>query len=303
MFLLVALPWIAALSADRGMLALSPKKDVGRFLGVTDAPKDSGAAAAIAGGARAMWGALGPVLLVVVAGALPHGRWGPRHRRVRLLLLLTAAALFVLVVRLHDGWGYSGGRHALAASCLLLPFAGEGAMTLVGFISRTGRRRAAAILLTMLAAIPLAVYAILRPAGEGGENERHLGRAIALASADAGDEVVIASFSETLVAYYADRELRPRRARNVRLLRDHAKLLRVSADLADARDALAKALRDSGARWLVLDLYSKTRERDGDPPRAAGSDLAKRLLEDGVIGTPVVASGSELAAFPVLPPK
>jgi hypothetical protein len=207
--------------------------------------------------------------------------------------------LCALLLRLSTGWGYAGGRHALTAACLLLPFAGEGLTTLVGFLSRAVRRRRAALALTIALTVPLGVTAVLRPDGESGERERLLGEQIGRAERErAGGDVVVASFREPLVAYYADRELRStgRRVRNQRLLREHAALLTVSAELEGRRADLVRALRASGASWLVLRLWPRGSGADG--PKAPGDELAARLLEDGALGTPVLAS-SELAAFPV----
>lgn len=309
-FVTAAAPWVGALSAERGALTLSPKKDLARFAGAAPAPRESGSTAAANGRtgihatAEGLWDALGPALILVVAGALPRRRWSRRRSfRPRWMLLLTAVGLIALVVRLHAGWGYGGGRHLLPASVLLLPFAGEGAVAVFGFLSRARRRRRGALILTTLLAIPLGVRAVLRPDGEGGERERTLGETLAAAdavTASRGD-VILASFGEPLVAYYADRALAPtgRRCRNVRLRRGHGRLLELSSDLEEQRAALADELRARGAGWLVLHLYTE-RESLGTT-RRPGMDLAARLLEDGVLGLPAVARGSELAAFPVLP--
>lgn len=331
-FFLVVAPWIVAMSADRGSLVLSPKKDVAQFAGVDDAPKDApsddgatepvgdpslrappdgerDATAATAAGVRelaaAMWDALGPAIVLAAAGALPWRRWRRRRSaRSRAILLLGAAFLCAVIVRLASGWGYAGGRHALSAGLLLLPFAGEGLFVLVGFLSRAVRRRRAALFLTMLIAIPLAVVGILRPDGESGERERILGELIAREAIASGPgstpdgEVRIATFGEPLVAYYADRVLREhgRRARNLRLFRKHGRLLTVSADMAGQRAVLVDALRSEGASWLVVRLW-RTREDNG-VTRNPGEELVTSLLADGAIATPVIGS-SELAAFPV----
>lgn len=306
-FVLVAAPWVAALSAEQGAFALSPKKDLARFAGVARAPLDQGPqdlwsmAESMGGAAASLWGALGAGALIAVLGALPRRRWAPRPRRVRVVLLVTVAVLFTLLMRLRAGWGYAGGRHALAAAVLLLPYVGEGVLALTGFLSRAVRRRTTALALTTLAAIPIGAYAILRPDGEGGEAERHLGRVVAAKAAAAGDrDVVIGIFTEPLVVYYADRSLRETggSARGVRLLREHGRLLSFSADLLEQRRALAAHLAAEEADWIVLDLFD---EVDGSgAPRRAGSDLARALVADGVLGAPVVAAGSELAAFPVV---
>lgn len=310
-FVAVSAPWVVALSAERGTFALTPKKDLARFAGLAPlrgdavAPGGTGTLAGLRGALGAMWDALGPGLLLAVPAFLSVRRWGTRHWRLTGALLLGAAVCIALLVRLRAGWGYAGGRHGLAAATLLLPFAGAGALWVVGFVRRTWARRVAALTLLWLAAIPLALRAALRPDGEGGERERHLGRAIAEAAMErpsAGD-VVVASFAEPLVAYYADRTLRAdargagRRARNVRLLRDHGPLLSVSADLENRREALAATLRGSGAGWIVLDLFSES--RGPGATRIPGRDLTALLSRDGRIGVPAVSAGSELAAFPV----
>ncbi|MCG3133557.1 MAG: hypothetical protein HMLKMBBP_00736 [Planctomycetes bacterium] len=320
-FVAVSAPWVAALSSDRGGFALSPKKDLARFAGVAplrdELPGDAstGMLAGVRGAIGALWDALGPGLLLAVPALLSLRRWSARHWRFTGTLLAGAVVYVLLLVRLRAGWGYAGGRHGLAAATLLLPFAGAGALWIVGFVRRTWARRVAALTLVWLAAIPLAVRAALRPDGEGGERERHLGRAVALAVMGEGGpgdggtgeggtgDVVLASFAQPLVAYYADRTLRNdprgagRRARNMRLLRDHGRLLAVSADLENRRRDLAEALRGAGAGWLVLDLFAEG--RTAGATRMPGRDLAELLQRDGVLGTPAVAAGSELAAFPV----
>jgi hypothetical protein len=310
-FCAASAPWVVTLSVEREALTLSPKKDLARFAGAAPAPAEAppgerpSPAAAIRRTSEALWDAVGPALPFVALGAFPRSRWRRRqHFRARWTLLLTAAVLCALVVRLHAGWGYAGGRHLLGAGALLLPFAGEGAVTAFAFFSRTRHRRLGALLLTTFLAIPLGVRAVLRPDGEGGLRERRLGEALAAAEEGrAGGDVLVASFREPLVAYYADRALREdgRRCRNVRLLREHGNLLSVSCDLEGARAALAAHLRSSGATWLVLDVYDEVPDVGGARP--AGRDLADRLVGDGVIAREVLACGSELAAFPVLPPR
>lgn len=310
-FAVVSGPWVAALSADRGALTLSPKKDVARFVGAAPTPLDErpettskppDGAAGVRATAEALWDALGPALPLVAFGAFPRRRWSRRRgHRPRWILLGTAAVLVALVIRLHAGWGYAGGRHALGAATLLLPFAGEGAVAAFALLPLVRRRRRAALWLTTMLAVPLALRAVLRPDGESGERERDLGAAVAEAARGRGTgDVVVASFAEPLVAWYADRSLAPagRRVRNHRLLRTHGRLLDLSADLDEQRARLAADLRAAHADWLVLNLYATAPSAGGR--RTPGRELAARLVEDGVLGTDSVACGSELAAFPVL---
>lgn len=306
-FAVVAGPWVAALSSDRGHFVLSPKKELAEFVGVAAAPKDGSDGVNLAVSVRrlgaALWSALGPVMALVAVGAFAPARW--RRRRsatARALLLITAAGFCVLVLRLASGWGYAAARHTLSASVLLLPFAGEGLAVVVGFFPKAVRRRRAALFLAMLLAIPTALIAVLGPDSESGERERMLGEQIAAverAKGGAGD-VVIGSFGQPLVAYYADRALRGdagsqgRRVRDVRLWRRHQRLLLVSADLEGGRADLTTTLREAHAAWLVLTFW------DGPQgsARRPGEELAQRLIEDGVLGTPVVGAG-DLAAFPL----
>jgi dolichyl-phosphate-mannose-protein mannosyltransferase len=306
-FLFVALPWVAALSDHGGELELSPKKDLSAFVGLEDAPREAAneadAAERVRNLASALWGAMGPALVLVLAGVLPWRRWR-RHRsaRTRWLLLAGAGFLCAVLLRLSWGWDYAAGRQALAAATLLLPFAGEGLYVLVTFLSRAVRRRRAALFLTMLLAVPLGVLAILRPDGESGGRARILGEQIAAAERErrgTGD-VVIATFKEPLVAYYADRALReaglPRRARDLPLFRRHRSLLEVSADAEGRRAALRETLSQGGAGWIVLSFWDRVSDQGGT--RSPGEDLARLLAEDGVVGKPVIGS-SELVAFPL----
>jgi len=169
-FLALAAPYVATLSAD-GPLRLSPKKDIGRFVGAAEPnapavvamPHESSLARAVAGTASGLDKAVTtPVLLLVLVGALRRRRWGNRRSRsARLLLLGTAAVLLGLVMRLNAGWGYGGGRHALGAGLLLLPFAGEGLITLGGLLPRATSRRRLVLVLAMLLAMPLAARGLL----------------------------------------------------------------------------------------------------------------------------------------------
>jgi hypothetical protein len=305
-FLVVAAPYAAGLSRFAGRLSLSPKKDVAVFVGATDRPKSTtgeppravpvddavrGTASAIEGAATV------PVFLLLLVGVFSPLRWTRRRTAVPRLLLLGLAALsFGLVVRLWTGWDYGNAKHVLPGVCLLLPFAGEGFLFLGGFISRMVARRRLAVVLTSFLAIPLAVKALLRPEGETSEGARRLGEAIA--AADPEERVVIASFKDALVAYYAGRALRGdgAAARDVPLWGSFRDLLERGDDERRRAD-LAMRLRTEGARWLVLDLFEHGRSETaaGFPQR----DLAKRLMDDGVLGGAVVSPGGSLVAFPV----
>jgi hypothetical protein len=149
--------------------------------------------------------------------------------------------------------------------------------------------------------MPMAVVAILRPGGESGDRERELGEQIAgVERQRPGGTVVIASFAEPLVAYYADRALRDhgRRARNLRLPRRRfGDLLAVSPELEGRRAELVRELREQGAAWLVLPLWRERETPSGR--RATGRSLAQALLDDGAVTVPVEGA-VEIAAFPVV---
>jgi hypothetical protein len=302
-FVLVAAPYAIALSGETGHFTLSPKKDVARFVGAADAPVGAAVTAETAqDAASALEGALtAPLLLLVLVGLFLPGRWrSDRSRRARVFLLLTAAVLLGLVIRLQLGWGYGGARHLLPAALLLLPFAGEGFLFLGAFLSRTIARRRLAVVLAAFLAVPYAVKCVLRPEGEEQADARALGERLARETKGAGaKDVVVASFREPLVAYYARRALRDEGgdARDVRLWGRFGSLL-ANADAPQDRARLAEALRADGVKWLVLDLF-----RTAADPRGGeivpGRLLAERLAADGLIGTPVVSAGSSLTAFPV----
>jgi hypothetical protein len=308
----VTLPWVAVLSDAQDEFSLSPKKDIAQFTGFERAPLDAdeaGGAADPAQGVRrlasALWSAMGPASILVVAGILPWRRWRRRHAaKTRWVLLGGAALLCAVLLRLSSGWGYAAGRQALSAATLLLPFAGEGLFVLVGFLSRAVRRRRAALVLTTMLAVPLGVIAVLRPDGESGERGRILGEQIAAAEIGnrAAGDVVIATFREPLVAWYCGRALERagsvRKARDVPLYRRHKELLTVSADAEGRRAALRETLEREGADWVVLHLWDPVRDAGG--VRTPGEDLARLLLEDGAVTTPVLGS-SELVAYPVRP--
>jgi hypothetical protein len=302
-FVLVAAPYAVALSRDAGHLTLSPKKDVVRFVGAADAPLESNITREAAqDAASALEGALtAPLLLLVLVGVFLPGRWrNPRSRRTRLFVLLTAAVVIALVIRLQLGWGYGGARHLLPAAVLLLPFAGEGFLFLGAFLSRTIARRRLAVVLAAFLAVPYAVKCVLRPEGEEQSDARALGERLAAQARDAhATNVVVATFREPLVAYYARRSLRDvgGEARDVRLWGRFGPLY-TNVDSSQDRAALAAALRADGAQWLVLDLFRTATSASG-ATIVPGRMLAERLASDGVIGTPVVSAGSPLTAFPV----
>lgn len=305
-FLVPASIYVAELSAaSPAALALSPKKDLGRFVGATTTPlQEEGGSVALGDALAGTFEALGQTLAWVglalaLLGALAGHRWRlQRSRRVRWLLLGGALLFLGLVLRLQVGWGYGGARHALSAALLLLPFAGEGVVVLGAFIRRVTSRRRFAFVLTWLIVLPLAVRAVLRPPGESGAEAGDLGRR--LAETAASDEtLVVASFGEPRVAHYAGRALgEPDRARDLRLVgRFGRSVLERGGSWEGSRLELATALRDEGADYLVLDVF---RER-GTPTgrRRLQYELAERLLADGVLELPVVAAGGRLAAFPV----
>jgi hypothetical protein len=302
-FVVVAAPYAAALSDQRGRFALSPKKDVARFVGAADTPSLDGEPTTPAGAvAAAIDGALTtPVFLLVVVGAFAPGRW--RRRRAvgpRLLYLGVAATFVALVARLQAGWGYGGARHVLPGAILLLPFAGEGFVTVGGFISRVVARRRLAVVLASFTAIPLAVKAVMRPEGESQIDARRLGERLAeIAKAEGSTRLVVATFREPLVAYYADRARRADggAARDVPLWGAYRLLLERS-DAEGGRAELAATLRREGAQWFVVDMFRRTKTPGGQE-EVPGAALAQRLVEDGVLGVPVVSAGSALTAFPV----
>jgi len=254
-FVVVAAPYAIALSHHAGHLVLSPKKDVARFVGATDAPQDATDATpgngAVSDTLSALDGALtAPVIALVLVGLVLPGRW--RHRRSfvpRGLLVGGAVFCLLLVLRLNVGWGYGGAKHVLPGALLLLPFAGEAFLFLGVFISRIRARRRLAVVLASFLAIPLTVHSLLRPVGEGEADARHLGEAIAAAAQATGtSRVVVASFREPIVAYYADRSLREKggSARDVALWGRFGKLLG-PGDTDTLRAQMASELRTEGA--------------------------------------------------------
>jgi hypothetical protein len=305
-FVVVAAPYAIALTHHAGHVEISPKKDIARFVGATDAPL-AAVDAPPGGGAvsdtlAALDGALtAPVIALVLVGCVLPGRW--RHRRSylpRVLLLGGAVFSLLLVMRLNAGWGYGGAKHMLPGALLLLPFAGEAFLFLGVFISRVRARRRLAVVLASFLAIPFAVRSLLRPVGEDYADARHLGEAIAEAARAAGSpHVVIGSFAEPLVAYYADRSLRRTggSASDVPLWGRFGKLLK-PGDTDELRSQMASALHAAGAQWLVLDLW---RPSSGDS-EISGRRLAQRLAADLVAGAPVVSAGAPLTAFPVRQP-
>jgi hypothetical protein len=299
-FLVVAAPYTVALSRHAGQFEVSPKKDVARFVGVAKAPLDGGAAAggAVSDALSALDGALtAPVIALVLVGWVLPRRWRHRHSFLpRVLLLAGAVVCILLVVRLNAGWGYGGAKHMLPGALLLLPFAGEGFVFLGFFIRRMIARRRLAVVLASFLAIPLAVRSLLRPVGEDQAAARRLGEALAAEARKAPEpRLVVGSFAEPLVAYYADRSLRASggSARDVPLWGRFRRLL--ASDDDALRADLGSALRTEGAQWVVVDLW----RRDADAAEAPGMRLARGLGKDGVVGAPVVSAGSQLTAFPV----
>jgi hypothetical protein len=302
-FVVVAAPYATALSRDAGRLVLSPKKDVVVFVGAADTAspaRDAGQAFADAG--NDLQAALtAPIFILVLVGIFSPRRWRDRRSRIpRIWLLLTAGAFLAAVVRLRTGWGYGGARHALPAAMLLLPFAGEGLLFVGSFISKVVARRRLAVVLASYYAIPCAVNAVMRPEGADLAEARRLGEAVAEdAKARGRKEVVIATFGKPLVAYYADKVLRPDggRATDLRLWRDFRGLLE-HPEAADRRAELAKRLRDERASFLVLDLFRATKTPAGGA-EIRGRELERLLAEDGAVGGRPVCPGGALAAFPV----
>jgi hypothetical protein len=301
-FVVVAAPYTVALSRHEGRFAVSPKKDVARFVGTTAAPSPTRDTATIVREtAGAVDGAVTmPVFLLALAGAFAPVRWRRRRGIVPRFLLLTVFAAFVaFVARLQTGWGYGGARHILPGALLLLPFAGEGFLVVGAFISRPVARRRMAVVLASFLAIPLAIKSVLRPEGSEQVDARRLGERLAeISTANAGGTLVVATFHEPLVAYYADRARRADGgARDVPLWGAFSALLERS-DAEGRRAELTAALRREGAQWFVVDMFRRPSGSAADA-QAPGASLAQRLVEDGVLGTPVVSAGSALTAFPV----
>jgi hypothetical protein len=269
----------------------------------TPAPTATEALAASAAGLSASLTI--PLSLLTAVGLLSGRRWRARRaRRARAAALATAALLFVAVVRLQAGWGYGGGRHALGAALLLLPFAGEGLFRIGGVFSRTTSRRRFTVYLSVLLAMPLATRGLLLSRGRGSGQAAQLGRVIAERNAESrfDRELVIATFTEPLVAYYAAKEAAwsGGTARHLRLQRDFARLLTVSAGPTELRAQLARHLRNGGADFLIVDLYANV-DADGRTV-LPGRDLAAALQAEGVLERRCVSAGGELAAFRVLGP-
>jgi len=314
-FVLLAAPYVIGLSQARGRFSLSPKKDVARFIGVEEpirtatqgasiaipeapAPDDSGGfVRMVRGTAGALESALTvPLALLVLLGAVPPRRWRRRRsRRPRLLLGGAALILIALVARLHSGWGYGGGRHAIAAAVLLLPFAGEGLAVLGSVLPRVTTRRRFLIVTSVLLAIPLGSRAILRPPGVGGVGARRLGEALAEQverESGPGRRITVASAAEPLVAFYADRVLAQHGggAQDVPLWGRFLRPLALGAPIDEVCAAVAAETRRTGAEWLVLDVM------DGG---AADIELLRALRARGTVSEKTIAAGSKLAAIAV----
>jgi hypothetical protein len=314
-FVLLAVPYTAALSNARGRLTITPKKDIVRFIGAAEPVRhaadgpvvpvpdsavtapETGVGSVVAGTASALESALTlPVVLLVLLGAVPPRRWRrKRSRRPRLLLGGTALILIALVARLHAGWGYGGGRHALAAAVLLLPFAGEGLAVLGSVLPRVTSRRRFLFVTSTLLAMPLATRAILRPPGAGGVAARSLGERLGAEverREGPGAKLRIASSAEPLVAFYADRVLRPGggEARDLPLWGRFLRPLAQGADPSAVADAVSAELVRSDVDWVVLDVV------DHDEADIA---LLELLRERDVVTESTIAAGSKLAAIEV----
>lgn len=307
-FVLFAAPYAIALSHDAGRFEVSPKKNIAKVLGFDQAPNDeaqvdqdpSADGGAAGEAASAFEGALtAPVLILVLVGVVWPRRWrrGPA-RRARFVVLHMAAVFVLLLLRVRAGWGYSNARHMLTSGVLLLSFAGEGLHVVGGFITRVVARRRLTIVLASFFAIPCAVRCVTRPEGATRADARALGELIGRQT-PGGGPVVVATFKEPVVAYYAERT-RSAPVEDLRLWRVFGRrgkpIPEILLDLSDRSADVRDVLRDGRARWLVLDLFA-TLPDGGDVP--AGRALAAKLIADGVVGTPAVAAGSSLAAFPV----
>ncbi len=299
-FLLVAAPYAGALSDAHGRFSVSPKKDVVRFAGfeeVAAGSAPSAPATAWSGTAAAFDGALTtPVAALVLVGLLAPGRWRRRRsRRPRLILAGTALVLGALVFRLQAGWGYSGGRHALGAAVLLLPFAGAGLAVVARVLPRVTSQRRFALVAALLLALPLGARAVLRPPGAGGVGARSLGELLAerVDPAEAASPIVVATSGRPLVAWYAERALEPDglRVEDLPLWGRHVRRVRDAESAREVAADVERALRDGGATWIVL----RAAAPEDDPERR----LAVALAERGVLGAPPVGAGSDLAAWPI----
>ena len=312
-YVVIFAAYVALLSLHRGTLTLSPKKDLARFAGQSavgltgPAPVVEVAAPSAPSWLDALYGAGGalesalmlPVLVLVVLGVFPWKRWQLRHARpARLLLLFTATASLALVVRLHVGWGYGGGRHAIAAAVLLLPFAGHGLSVFGAILPRVSSRRRFALYTSLLLAIALGSRSVLRPAGESGVAARALGVEIALTSPD-GSTLQIATVAEPRIAYYADRELRRRggTADDVPLWGRYVRPVTLGADLPTVTAVLASELRQNNVDWIALDLFREDRVLESNTPLQRS--LAATLQEREFIAQEALSSGVSLAAFRV----
>lgn len=306
-FVVVATPYVVALSSHGGRFEITPKKSLTKMVGIEKAPSDDGPAPgdSFAGDAASAFEAAlpAPVFVFALVGMAMPRRWrrGPA-RRARFVALHMAAVLMAVMLRIGSGWGYSVSRHMLTSAVLLLPFAGEGVHFIGGFISRIVARRRLTVVLVSFFAIPCAVRAVTKPEGAAHADARALGELIG-AQSSGNDPVVVASFAEPIVAYYAERT-RGAPVADLRLWRwfdpedPEKKKTRANVlDAARARSgALADILRTGGAKWIVIDLFI---DGGNDGPKLPGRALAAALIADGTVGTPALAAGSTLAAFPV----
>jgi len=311
-FVLLAAPYAIALSHHKGHFEVSPKKSLAKMLGFERAPGDDDEApgddepapdgGAAGDAASAFEGALTePVFVLVLVGIAVPRRWrrGPA-RRARFVALHMAAVFVAVLMRVRGGWGYSNSRHMLTSGLLLLPFAGEGIHFMGGFISRAVARRRLTVVLASFFAIPCVVRSATRPEGATRADARALGELIGRQNAG-GERVVVASFAESVVAYYAERT-RGAPVADLPLWRHFGrteppkKLPEVLHDAYVRSDALAEILHRDGARWIVIDLFNGSTEGGTESP---GRTLAAKLVADGTVSAPVTAAGSSLAAFPV----
>jgi hypothetical protein len=266
-FAALAGPYVAWLSAERGALALSPKKPVARFLAAEGSFADTrrvkaerlgivypGAGAAAIDtlrtyGDAAAW-ALPPVALAGLVLLLRRGRRAPAL--LLLALILAALALSFRLLHLH---GYLERRHLLLPAALTVPLAAAGLFAL------TGRR--ALLVAGVAAAVMLAVGT--RPRDREKATLREAGEWI---RTEAGPGAVVASLFAPRVAYYADGEDLPLHRVDERLRTGGGDPERVRAAIA-GRAAYLVVLpgRWPDGTWRVLEAAT-----GGPPAMVFGED-------------------------------